>query len=294
MRKVRDGFYVVLAAIFFGLMPVLVKDTYSAGGNGVNIAFYMALICLPVYMLLIWKTGESLRLRRKELALCILAGVTDALTFVLLFLSYSFIPAGIATMLNFVYPVTVAAAMHLFFGERLRPAQVAGLGIYVVGIVMLYGGDYQMNIAGFLLALLSGLAYTAHAIILDKGGLAEKNIYVVGFYKTCTVVVLTGIMGLLLKMPFTITGVRAWGTIAFVALVCRLAAHALIMIGIRGLGALLPAVLSTFEPIVALAADRLVFQSTVSSMQMIGVCCILTAVITVVVCGRKRNQSPSG
>lgn len=291
MRKVCDGFYVVLAAIFFGLMPILVKDTYSAGGNGVNIAFYMALICLPVYALLIWKTGESFRLRRKDLALCILAGVADALTFVLLFLSYSFISAGIATMLNFVYPVTVAVAMHLFFGERLQPAQVAGLGIYVVGIVMLYGGDYQMNAGGFLLALLSGLAYTAHAIILDKGGLAEKNIYVVGFYKTCTVVILTGITGLLLKMSFSITGVRAWVAIAFVAFVCRLAAHSLIMIGIRGLGAFLPAILSTFEPIVALAADRIVSQSTVSSVQMIGVCCILTAVITVVVCGRKQYQS---
>ncbi len=289
MKKAKECFYVVLAASLYGIMPVIIKNAYNYGANGFNVTFYMALFSLPVYLLAILFSKVEIRLPMKKIGQCVITGLADTGTFLLLYLSYSYIPAGVATMLNFVYPITVALAMHFLFGEWFGAARISALCIYLVGLGLLYGGAISGELMGFVLALLSGISYTIHAVYMDKSGLSKENVYVVGLYKTIVVLAAAGIAGFVMHVPMKISGWESWSSIFIAMLLCRVISGALVMIGIRGLGAFLPSVLSTVEPVVALLVGWLALDETVSGVQMAGIVLILGAVLLVMLSDTKRE-----
>ncbi len=67
---------------------------------------------------------------------------------------------------------------------------------------------------------------------------------------------------------------------------------ALVMIGIRGLGAFLPSVLSTIEPAAALLAGWLILDEAVSRIQMGGVILILGALLMIMLSDAKKSSFP--
>ena len=282
MKKSRDCFYVLLGAAFYGIMPVIIKNSYNYGANGFNVTFYMALLSIPIYLLILAKRHVSLKQPWKKVRDCIIVGLADAGTYLFLYLSYAYIPVGVASMLNFIYPITVALAVHFLFKEKFGFIKIGALVVYLGGMVFLYGGDISGQPLGFVLALASGLIYTVHAVYLDKSGLAAEDVYVVGFYKAVTVAAATGIAGAAMNVPMMITGWQAWGSIFIAMILCRIGSTALIMLGIRGLGAFLPCVLSTLEPIVALLSGWLILRETVTGVQLIGVVMVLAAVLLIV------------
>ena len=292
MKKAKECIYVIIAASLYGIMPVIIKNAYHYGANGFNVTFYMALFSIPIYLPMILASRIPIRLPVKKARQCVVAGLADTGTFLLLYLSYSYIPVGVATMLNFVYPVTVALAMHFLFGERFGAVKIGALGIYLVGLALRYGGAISGELIGFVLALMSGLSYTVHAVYLDKSGLSRENVYVVGLYKTIVVLIVTGAAGVLLQIPMLNIEWRAWGSIFTATLFCRVISGALVMIGIRGLGAFLPSVLSTIEPAAALLAGWLRLDEAVSRIQMGGVILILGALLMIMLSDAKKSSFP--
>lgn len=286
----KECFYVVVAASLYGVMPVIIKNAYSYGANGFNVTFYMALFSLPVYLLAILFFKVPIHLPLKIIGQCVVTGLADMGTFLLLYLSYSYIPAGVATMLNFAYPITVALTMHFLFGEHFGWVRIGGLCIYLIGLCLLYGGSISGELLGFVLALLSGICYTVHAVYMDKSGLSKENVYVVGLYKTIVVMAAAGIVGFVWQVPMQIVGWQAWSSIFIAMLLCRVISGALVMIGIRGLGAFVPSVLSTIEPVVALLMGWLALDESVSMIQMIGIVLILGAVLAVMVSDEGKRE----
>lgn len=289
MKRVKECFYVVVAASLYGVMPVIIKNAYNYGANGFNVTFYMALFSIPVYLAGMWISKVSIRFPVRKIGQCVITGLADVGTFLLLYLSYSYIPAGVATMLNFVYPITVALVMHFLFGERFGAVRIGALCIYLAGLALLYGGAISGELIGFVLALLSGLCYTVHAVYMDKSGLSGENVYVVGFYKALVVLAVTAGAGTVLQIPMQITGWQAVSSIFIAMLLCRVLSGALVMIGIRRLGAFLPSVLSTIEPVVALLVGWIVLDEAVSLVQTGGIVLILAAVLMVMASGEKAG-----
>lgn len=283
MKRIKEYLYVIIAAFFFGIMPVLIKNAYHFGANGYNVTFYMALLSIPIYAGILFCTHTSIRLPPRLLGFSLLAGLADVGTFLLLYLSYSYISAGMATMLNFIYPVTIALAMHLLFHEQFGWKKRMALVIYLGGMLCLHIGSLSGKLPGFLLAVCSGLMYTVHAIVLERSGLSEENVYVVGVYKAVTVAAVSGILGLLMDQPMQISGWEAWGAILICTILCRIACNALLMAAIRRLGAFIPSVISTLEPVVAVAADCIVLHERLSLSQGCGMLLILVAVVLITV-----------
>ena len=282
MKKIRECCFVLIAAALYGIMPALIKNAYYYGANGFNVTFYMAALSVPVYLIIILVCKYPLIFPKKKIGQCAIAGLADMGTFLLLYLSYAYIPVGVATMLNFIYPVTVALAMHFLFGDRFGKMKVWALVVYLIGLALLYGGDLSGGWQGFVLAVLSGLSYTVHAVYLDKTGLSEENVYTVGLYKTIVVAVFTGSAGILMKVPMVITGWEGWNSILICTILCRVVSGTLVLIGIRGLGAFLPSVLSTTEPVIALLTGWLVLGETVSKIQRLGIALILMAILLII------------
>lgn len=290
MKKIRECFWVLIAAFLYGIMPVIIKNAYNYGANGFNVTFYMALISIPVYLGIILFCKYPLRMTGGKMGRCVIAGIADMGTFLLLYISYSYISVGVATMLNFIYPITVALAMHFLFREKFSAIQIGALFLYLGGMGALYGGDVSGDWRGFVLALLSGLSYTVHAVYLDKSGLSRENVYTVGLYKAIVAAAVSGIAGVIMEVPMQIKGWEAWGSIVLCMILCRIISGALMMIGIRALGAFIPSVLSTVEPVVALLAGVLILNEDVTAIQLAGTALILAAVLMIILNGGRNKE----
>ena len=77
---------------------------------------------------------------------------------------------SIAHSLSIVYlaPAIIAIASVRVLGERLRPAQIAGIGLSIVGIAVLTGFERQLTMrmfAGDVLAFASAVFFAAYSII---------------------------------------------------------------------------------------------------------------------------------
>lgn len=131
MVRIRGIFYACLSAATFGMIPLFVNRAILAGVNNDTILVYRYTLAAVLYGLFLLCRRTDLRISCRELKEVALAGVGGyGVTAFFLFLSYHYMPTGIATSVHYLYPVVVAVFMALFFRERLTPG---GEGGYYAG-----------------------------------------------------------------------------------------------------------------------------------------------------------------
>ena len=89
-------------------------------------------------------THRNLRISGRDAAVLGLLAVMYAATSLGLLRSYDYIPSGVATTVNFLYPLVVAIVMALFFRERSSVWIVVAIFISLVGVALLaiVGGSF--------------------------------------------------------------------------------------------------------------------------------------------------------
>ena len=150
----------IIAGVTYGLNPLFAKPLMQHGVSVDTILacrYLIAVVILGIWLLF---KKESLRVNKLQFVrLCIL-GVLFGMSSMLLFVSYNYIPAGLATTIVFLYPVLVALIMVLL---RVYPTWQVWLSILMtfVGVVILSrpSGNMTLNITGLLLAGCSALSY---------------------------------------------------------------------------------------------------------------------------------------
>ncbi len=80
MQRIKYGFYVIMAAILFGISPTVVSLTYQYGGNTATTTFLVSVFTVAVYVLIIRFNGFSLFMYRKLLTAARGLGVPRSLT----------------------------------------------------------------------------------------------------------------------------------------------------------------------------------------------------------------------
>ena len=146
---------IVASAVFFGIAPSLTALSYAGGNNPVNMAFLRALLPLPLFFGL---ARKSLPLPQASLKDCILLGVLSFSCTLLLYSSYAFIPAGIATTFHFLYPLYVVVYEAAARKQRPGKGTVTGLMLSLGGVFLfLAGGASSGFLMGLMLACLSGV-----------------------------------------------------------------------------------------------------------------------------------------
>ena len=112
-----------------------------------------------------WK-GESFRLQKKEIIPLVLAGLIFSSSSLLLFLSYNYMDAGIASTILFVYPVLVALIMMICFHERISPIVWGGI---LGNIWNVFGLGLPLGTPGLaIFGLVSGVYVGAWAMALAE------------------------------------------------------------------------------------------------------------------------------
>lgn len=294
--------FAALAAASYGTNPVFAKPLYTDGMNPDSVllfryAFGIALLGL----LMIWNgwrrhnLSTAFRVNRHSLPQLVILGILMALSSLTLFLSYNYMPVGIASTLLFTYPILVAVIMTLIYHERMSWLVVVCLLLACTGIGLLCetGNGPLFNLQnpsegvspfmiGALLVFLSSLSYAIYLVGLNKTRVRTIASMPATFYVLC--------FGLLLfvwrvgmSSPFTLPqhGLM-WLNLVALGLLPTVVSLIFTAMAIQRIGSTQTALFGALEPVTAVVLGIIFLGESLNLRELVGMALIFVSVTLVV------------
>ena len=281
----------IITGVTYGLNPLFAKPLLSMG-----VSVDTMLACrylIAVFILGVWLVfrKESLKVNKAQMwRLCIL-GFLFAMSSMLLFLSYNYIPAGLATTIVFLYPVIVALIMVLL---KVYPTWQVWLSILMtfVGVVILSrpSGNMTLNITGLSLAAGSAIAYALYLIVVNRSRrLRTVTSLVLTFYALLIGSVVFLVHSAISGGEFMagLDGWFCWMNLIWLVVFPTLVSLLTLAMATRIIGPTRTSVLGVFEPVTAIAVGTIFFGESLTLNIIIGVLITLVAVTFMVMTGKK-------
>lgn len=282
--KLLGYLFVISSAFIFGLMPLMAKLIYAEGTNPQSLVFLRNVLSVPFLFLLSLITKKTVKIKWKVLPhVGFIALMGCCITPLLLFSSYNHIPSGTATVFHFIYPPVVVLGEYLFLKSKLGANNLISVIVCVVGIVLFYNPESQINAQGSILALLSGVTYAVYIMCLS--GFRHKEIS--GFLFNLYVAIIASAVMLAvcictdqLKLPNSPTG---WLLALLFAVSLNVFAVVLFQKGTFMIGGGRASVLSTIEPVTSILAGVAFFNETINVFTVIGTVMVIIASVLIAV-----------
>ncbi len=284
-NKLKGTLFGVVAAVAYGTNPLFSLPLYALCMTPDSVLFYRYGIGGALLGLILKLRGESLRLKKHEVLPLFLLGLLFSSSSFLLFKSFLYMDAGVASTILFVYPVLVALIMAVVFKEKASWITYGCIGLALCGIGLLYKGDGEsgLDVVGMTLVLLSALTYAIYIIIVGriaslKLPVGKMSFWVIVFGMT-VFVVSTKFLTQLQPVPPTLSG---WVNVCGEAIVPTVISVLFINISIKAIGSTYAAIIGALEPVTALMIGVFVFGESFTLRIAVGALLIVFAVILVV------------
>ena len=275
----KGKLFLVLSAFFYGILPLFASIAYRGGINGITLSFLRSFLSVPLLYVIIKADKKSLHLTRRQLRCIInLSIFGGSLPVVLLYLSYSYIPTGLATTLHFIYPLIIVIASAMLYHERMSRTTLCAVIFVTIGIFMFNDISVKVSKIGIILALLSGIFYSFYVIYIDRTSLDRMDYIVLTFYVMLIMSISIFVFGIIVgSISFDFNAV-SWTFSVIISLITTLGAMPLLQIGIRYEGASMAGIISTVEPITTIVLGATFLGEIISTGQIIGGALILFGV----------------
>lgn len=298
-RRIRINgiFYAVISSASFGFSPLFSLGLIAAGLTDFDVLSYRWAIAAIVLMIYAACKKKSLRLNGfDELWKIILLSILRSITSFTLLLGYANIASGIASTINFMYPVVVALCMMLFFGERKSPANIISILISIFGVYLLASGDGLRveggnTTLGLVCSIVSALSFGAYYIFM-KITRADK-IEVVKF--TTWIMMLSAVYFIICGLIFDgritfVTDWKLWLYIAGLGLWSTMVSNFTGVKAVRRIGPTLTSVLGALQPLTAVILGILFLDEHLGIRTVIGIAIIMVTVTFIVVHQHSRTD----
>ena len=318
LKGVGGYVFAALAAASYGTNPVFAKPLYADGMNPDSVllfryAFGIALLGL----LMIWNgwrrhnLSTAFRVSRHSLPQLVILGILMALSSLTLFLSYNYMPVGIASTLLFTYPILVAVIMTLVYHEPMSWLVVICLLLATSGVGMLceqtppsplLRGETPLDpsnpsnlsnplnlpwgvspfMIGALLVLLSSLSYAIYLVGLNKTRVRTIASMPVTFYVLCFGFLLF-VWRICFGGAFTLPqhGVM-WLNLIALGLLPTVVSLLLTAWAIQRIGSTSTALFGALEPVTAVALGIIFLGESINLREFMGMVLIFVSVTLVV------------
>lgn len=296
-RSIKGYFYGILAAASYGMNPLFALPLYSEGMSTSSVLCLRYALALSILAIMIAIRKQRFTLSVKdELVPIILLGLLMGFSSLGLFLSYRYMPAGIASTILFVYPLMVALLMATIFHQRITSLTKLCLAAAMAGILLLsVNGDWSDNseynyFIGISLVILSSLAYAIYIVGVNTEKIKKVPTLTLTFY-----VLLFGwvifLAQILLGVPFQVPSNHLmWINSVCLALIPTAFSLVFTTLAIQNIGSTPTAILGVFEPVTAIFFGIIVFGETLVATDVCGIILIMSAV-TMVIMGDKVHLS---
>ncbi len=275
-----------IAAATYGMNPLFALPLYEAGMNPDSVLLFRYLFAIPILGIMLKARGRSLKLERKEVPPLVFMGLLMAGSSLALFQSYTYMEAGIASTLLFVYPIMVAMIMAICFKEKISIQTILCILLALGGIGLLYeGGDgTTLNLTGFILVMISALSYAVYLVGVNRPALKNIPTLKLTFY-----VLLFGMSLFLIRNYIndsfcTIDTWYLWANAIALALFPTAISFICTTQAIQHIGATPTAILGALEPLTAVFFGVTVFGEALTPRLCCGIVMIILAV-TIIIAG---------
>lgn len=289
-------FYAIISSASFGFSPLFSIGLLAAGLSNFDVLSYRWGIAGIVLMIYAFAKKKTLRINSFDEGWKIfLLSALRAITSVTLLIGYANISSGIASTINFMYPVIVALCMMFIFGEHKSWVDMLAIAAAIFGVYLLASGDSLIvengnTKLGLTCSIISAFSFAAYYILMKR--LKADKIEVVKF--TTWIMMLSAvyfiICAFVLEGKLTmVTGVKNWMYILGLGLWSTMISNFTGVKAVRRIGPTLTSILGALQPVTAVVLGILFLHEHLYTRSLIGIILILIAV-TVVVMHQNNRQ----
>lgn len=282
-------FYACISSASFGFSPLFSIGLLAAGLSNSDVLSYRWALAAIVLMVYAAVKGKTLRINSLDEAwkIALLSGLR-ALTSVTLLIGYANIASGIASTINFMYPVIVVFWMMLVHGEQKSWINLAAIALSILGVYLMASGDGLKieggNTAlGLACSIISAVSFAAYYILMKRTR-ADK-IEVVKF--TTWIMIMCAvyfiISGLIVDGGITLVhDGKLWLYILGLALWSTMISNFTGVKAVRRIGPTLTSILGALQPLTAVILGVLFLDEHLGFKSIAGIVLILVSVLMVV------------
>ncbi|PTU31368.1 DMT family transporter [Stenotrophobium rhamnosiphilum] len=268
----------ITGAVLIGLAPIFVRLS-DVGLTATG--FWRMALALPLLGVLMLRETGGIKIK-PGIGWLLLAGVFFTGDLVFWHQSIHLSSVANATLMTNLAPVFVALASFLIFGERFRPAFIAGIALALVGAVVLMSGSMKLgahNLLGDLLACISAVFYAGYILGVSRARQRYGAMEVM-FWSTLSSAVLLCIVGNVQGDSFWPQSAHGWWVLIGLALLSHVAGQGLIAWALAHLSAAFSAVGLLVQPVAAAAFAWLILAEPFGTLQALGGAIVLAGIVT--------------
>ena len=290
-------FYAAISSASFGFSPLFSLALITAGLGMFDVLSYrwaVAAIVLVIYAIC---KKKSLRFSSyEELRKIALMSFLRSLTSITLLIGYANIASGVASTINFMYPVIVALCMMVFYGEDGAWANVVAIVISIAGVYLMAHGDGLIVTGGdtklgLICSLISAFSFAAYYILMKK--LKADKIEAVKFSTWmmvfCAVYFIIGSFVTQGKINI-VTDIKSWLNILGLGLWATMVSNFTGVKAVRRIGPTLTSILGALQPLTAVVLGVAFLDEHLSVKTISGISLILVAVFIIIFHQKKISR----
>ena len=290
-------FYAIISSCSFGFSPLFSLGLLAAGLSNFEVLSYRWAVAATVLMIYAASKGKTLKLGSfDEVWKVVLLSLLRSITSITLLLGYANIASGIASTINFMYPVVVALCMMLFFGEKKSFVNIVSILISIFGVYLLASGD-GLKVAGGNTALgltcsiISAFSFAAYYILMKQ--VKADKIEVVKF--TTWIMLLSAIYFIICGFIFEgritlVSDIRLWGLIAGLGLWSTMVSNFTGVKAVRRIGPTMTSILGALQPLTAVVLGVLFLDEHLGVRTIAGISIIMVTVTFIVAHQQTRKH----
>ena len=281
--------YVIGASLIFGIIPSASKYLVLTGSSPALITTRTQTIIMLGGIIGSIMSGASLKIPpRDALRLMVVGALGMGGTSWFLVSAISMIPAGLATVLHFLYPTIVSVFMIVFLRQKAGIFRLLAVAASISGMILISGpGGGGIRFGGVVFALLSATTYAAYIIYNDVGSAGQYPQTVKLFW--CALGTVLVFACLSRGEWLSVSGGKGALLVQILGGLGSLAAYYLINRGIREVGASVAAFVNMLEPVTSVVMSFLLYHDPLTGRIVTGILLVLSAVLFVAIGDRRGN-----
>ena len=236
-------------------------------------------------LLMVFYRRQSLNINLSALwRVTLLAALYDA-SAVTMVAGYNYMPTGVATTIQFSYPIFTPLLMFLLFRERLSWRTVAAIVLAVGGVVALTqcGEEHcAVRPLGVVLELIAGLTYAIYLVLVPVLKVGDMDSSKLTFY-----IFAMGAVLMMFWSVFTGGGVATAQlhdsylllNLVLLGLIPTALSNITLILALKRVGSTMSAILGALEPLTAMVVGIVVLGEPFTALVAVGFVAIIASVM---------------
>lgn len=285
---------IIISAMGFGLIPIFASYAYDNNVSLTTLLFLRFTFTSIILFTYIFIKKVQISITRSQLfSLILLGGVLYTLQSTFYFTSIKYIPASLAVLLLYLYPVFVAILSFFVNKEQISIKLFISIAISLTGMILILGTpSTDINFIGVILALGAAITYSIYIIYGNKITLQVSPIISSAFIALFASVsfLIGGLSTKSLSFDFEPLG---WVPILGTGLFSGTIAMLTFFKGMNIIGPTRASILSMVEPVVTIIFSIALFNDKLTGLQFIGAVIIILGAVLVILFASPNKKDGS-